>query len=309
MAGLNPDTCTPRLATLVEQAGEVISHALAPHSRQAYNRIFNEFKMFVDSLGFPSVSLANPGVIVLYLTDLFHKGFASATLLTRTSALAYVLKLQGHIDPTQHFLVKKFLKGAKHARPSADIRQPMSIQVLNLFNVTLLQQFYSSYYQMLFKCMFNVAFFAFLRPGEMTDSVHNIQFHQVQLLENIVHVTFITFKHHHGRPVTLLLYPQKGSICPVISVRAYIKYRGSKPGPFFANPEGSPVKYAQLLEVFKLLNSRVPNAFMSPHSLRIGAATYATMAGYTQDQVTQMGRWHSDAVLKYFRVPSFKVSF
>ena len=92
MAGLNPDTCTPRLATLVEQAGEVISEALAPHSRQAYNRIFNEFKMFVDSLGFPSVSLANPGVIVLYLTDLFQKGFASATLLSRTSALAYVLK-------------------------------------------------------------------------------------------------------------------------------------------------------------------------------------------------------------------------
>ena len=152
-------------------------------------------------------------------------------------------------------------------------------------------------------------FFAFFRPGEMTDSVHILQFHHVQLLENNVHVTFITFKHYHGRPVTLLLAPQKGSICPVVSVKNYIKYRGSDPGPFFSNPDGSPVKYSQLLDVFRFVNSMVPNAFMSPHSLRIGAATYATMAGYTQDQVTQMGRWHSDAALKYFRVPSFKVSF
>ena len=234
---------------------------------------------------------------------------ASNTLFSRVSALAYILKLQGEVDPSQHFLVKKFLKGAKHARPSADVRQPMSIQVLQLFNVSLAKHTYSCYYQSLFKCMFNVAFFAFLCPGEMTASVHNLQFHQVQLSGKDVHVTFISFKHYHGRPVTLILTPQKASICPVSAVKHFVNFRGSAPRPFFANPDGSPVKYSQLLEVFRMLNARVPNSLMSPHSLRIGAATYATMAGYTQDQVTQMGRWHSDAVLKYFRVPSFKVSF
>ena len=143
----------------------------------------------------------------------------------------------------------------------------------------------------------------------MTESVHNLQFHQVRLVDNDLHVTFITFKHYHGRPITLILTPQKASICPVSSVKHYLKFRGFSQGPFFSNPDGTPVKYSQFLDVFRSLNSRVQNSFMSPHSLRIGAATYATMAGYTQGQVTQMGRWHSDAVLKYFRVPSFKVSF
>ena len=155
--------------------------------------------------------------------------------------------------------------------------------------------------------MFNVAFFAFLRPGEMTNSVHNLQFKQVQVIDNCLHVTFLSFKHYHGRPVTLTIQPQRGQVCPVTAVTKFLKVRGQGAGPFFVNPDGSPVTDSQFVEVFRVLNARIPNSFMSPHSLRIGAATYATMAGYTQEQVTQMGRWHSDAVLKHFRVSSFQV--
>ena len=296
-----------RMAALVDQAGDVNAGALASKTRESYTKIFQEYKGFAHSLGLSNILLLNPGVVVLYLSHLFQKGLASNTLFSRVSALAYVIKLQGGLDPTQNFLVKKFLKGTKLIRPSADVRQPMTVQILTLFSTTLSRQLFSAYYQILYNAMFNVAFFAFLRPGEMTESVHNLQFSQVQVVHDCIHVTFISFKHYHGRPVTLIISTQKGSICPVQAVTKFIKIRGSVPGPFFVNPDGSPVKYTQLLEVFKLLNARVPNLSMSPHSLRIGAATYATMAGYTQDQVTQMGRWHSDAVLKYFRVSSFKL--
>ena len=157
MAGPITDPGPPGVAAMVRKAGEIITEALAPKTRDSYNRIFNEYQVFVASLGFSSILLDNPGAVILYLTSLFQKGLASNTLFSRASALAYILKLRGDSDPTQHFLVKKFLKGAKHARPSADIRQPMSVQILELFNTSIVQQCYTSYYQLLFKCMFNVA--------------------------------------------------------------------------------------------------------------------------------------------------------
>ena len=96
------------VASLVTTAGEVIAGSLAPKSRQAYNRIFKEYQVFSSALGFTSVTLENPGTIILYLSHLFNNGIAANTLFSRASALAYVLKLRGVQDPTQHFLVKSF---------------------------------------------------------------------------------------------------------------------------------------------------------------------------------------------------------
>ena len=57
-----------------------------------------------------------------------------------------------------------------------------------------------------------------------------------QLLENIVHVTFITFKHYHGRPVTLLLSPQKRLHLSCLVSEDLHQVQGVRPGPFFAFP-------------------------------------------------------------------------
>ena len=297
------------MAALVEEAGEVIAGSLAPKSRQVYNKVFKDYQTCVATLGYSSILLNNPGLVVLFLSQLFKKGLAASTLLSKVSALSYIFKLQGGQDPTQHFLVQKFLKGAKHLRPSADVRQPITIRVLRTCNDLLNSHMYTCYNKVLYRCMLNLAFFAFLRPGEMTDSIHNLQFHQIVCTSEQVSVTFVSFKHYHGVPITLLIKAQQGSICPVQSVKQYVKLRGSASGPFFADPLGLPVKYSDLLNLFKHFNTFLGSVHLSPHSLRIGAATFATMVGYSQDQVKHMGRWHSDAVMKYVRIPSFQVHF
>ena len=43
------------------------------------------------------------------------------------------------------------------------------------------------------------------------------------------------------------------------------------------------------------------------HSFRIGAATTAAGLGFSEDQITRMGRWRSEAVQKYIRITSFVV--
>ena len=94
------------MAALVKEAGEVISGSLAPKSREAYNKVFQDYQKCVKSLGYSSIVLNNPGLVVLFLSQLFKKGLAASTLLSKISALSYIFELQGGQDPTQHFLVQ-----------------------------------------------------------------------------------------------------------------------------------------------------------------------------------------------------------
>ena len=45
-------------------------------------------------------------------------------------------------------------------------------------------------------------------------------------------------------------------------------------------------------------------ALYKSHSFRISAATWATPKGFSDSQIRQLGRWKSNAFLKYIRVPS-----
>jgi hypothetical protein len=44
------------------------------------------------------------------------------------------------------------------------------------------------------------------------------------------------------------------------------------------------------------------------HSFRIGAATFSAECGFSDTQIRAMGRWRSDAFLKYIRIPSLSSS-
>ena len=46
---------------------------------------------------------------------------------------------------------------------------------------------------------------------------------------------------------------------------------------------------------------------ITPHSFRIGAATFAATQGYTAQQIQAMGRWKSSAFQRYVRVSSIQL--
>ena len=43
-----------------------------------------------------------------------------------------------------------------------------------------------------------------------------------------------------------------------------------------------------------------------PHSFRIGAATTAFQCKIPEENIRLMGRWNSDAIQRYFRIPVFE---
>lgn len=167
----------------------------------------------------------------------------------------------------------------------------------------------------LFDAMCTLAFYAFLRIGEITkgkDSKNVLLLRQVTKLTdssgNIVglKITFESYKHHYNQPpVSITLLRQK-TICPVELFLRYLTLRGSSPGWLFQHLDGSPITR---LEFTNWLNTAVNGCGLDPsryksHSFRIGAASFAADQGLSETKIRLLGRWKSDAFKRYIRITS-----
>ena len=309
MAPKGPSPGSSRLDALVDCSSNLISNAISKDTKQSYESNFNGFISFLRGLKISSGLPVNPGHEVLYISHLYQSGLAYSTILSKLSSIAYFHKLYSHPDPTTHFLVQKTLLGVKKLRPSADIRQPLTfsmlLQIMDIFSTNI----HPSYPTALYKAMISVSFFACLRPGEVTHSQNNIQFKNVLLSHNNLAITFQTFKHYHGRPVTINIPKQGGRACPVYLLSQYLSVRGRDSGPLFVLSSSKPVPYSEFRNLFAQLNSHLPgDTNITPHSCRIGGATHASITGMSQDNIQRLGRWHSSAYKNYIRIDSFSVS-
>ena len=92
-------------------------------------------------------------------------------------------------------------------------------------------------------------------------------------------------------------------ICPVRAVLEFMVVRKAGPGPFFRDREkGGLTRRDFVSEVRKALAERgMPDAGISGHSFRIGAATAAAVSGASDEEVKALGRWRSKEYKGYIR--------
>jgi hypothetical protein len=79
--------------------------------------------------------------------------------------------------------------------------------------------------------MFSLMFYGFLRIREVTLSPNNLQTHSVVLSRDGVTITFLSFKHHVGKPFTFVVRPTS-TPCPVTLFQDYRRVRGHKLGRY-----------------------------------------------------------------------------
>ena len=298
------------MATLESISVDLIQHALSEATTKSYNATLVDFQTFIGSIDSNYTGLpANPSHVILYIAHLYNKGLAATTILTKLSAISYLHKLRYGQDIMSHFLIEKCLSGVKKLAPTCDQRLPITVNILQRMITQCKHVTKSDYYKKLLQAMLSLGFYCFLRPGEMTRSRNNIQFQHVEWTASGLAITFTTYKHHVGSPVTVMVPAQGGPTCPVSVLKGYMQARGSSPGPLFINPDGNPVLYCQFKQWFsRLLEICSISGHFNPHSLRIGAATAAIAKGCSSSLVQQMGRWRSSAYLRYVRLPSVKLS-
>ena len=201
-----------------------------------------------------------------------------------------------------------------------DSRLPITLPILVRIIKDLDNFCVSQYELLMFKAMCAMAFFAFLRIGELTvskrDSVNGnlLQLDQVSKKHsgngNVVSliITFTSYKHNYNQhPFSIVLNTQPKA-CPIQSFLDYLSVRGTVHGPLFINHNGSPVlrsEFSKMLgSVIRLCNLD-PNRYKG-HSFRVGAATYAAEQGVFDTKIRHLDRWKSEAFKKYIRITSLE---
>ena len=261
--------------------------------------------------------MVSPSTLMLFMSYLRHKGLKSTTISSYVSEVRYMAKLHGYPDPGNDFLVALSLAGLAKLSPSCDARLPITIPVLQKLMSTVSVAVTSHYERCMLKAMLSLAFFAFLRVGEFT--VHSYSSVPVLTIQNVIldkeqlnnglSILFTKYKHSSGSRPFLLQVPRQenSSLCPVSHMATYLSMRSSPLKAIFIKADGHPVRkeeFRRYLNILLRANSLDPSLYKS-HSLRIGAASYASQLGYSDSQIRTLGRWKSDAFKKYIRNSSF----
>ena len=198
------------------------------------------------------------------------------------------------------------------------MRDPITLSMLTKMVHAMRLLFNDVYTTSLLRCMFVLAFRAFLRISEMTidlkscNTNHCIMLSNIRIKEkeNCIELKFTSYKHKSDdKPFCLMIKGDSSPICPVKILADYLYQRKFAPGPLFIFQNAKPVNRKYFNEKLELLlkfcGFDKNNVHIRSHSFRIGAATHAIQTGHTYEQVEIMGRWHSQAFKRYIRVSSF----
>ncbi len=246
----------------------------------------------------------NPGYIMFFINHLYQKGLSPTTITSKISAISFLHQIFGKPDPAKHFLIRKFLRNLRKSHPHKDARLPITPNMLLSMLKVVPKLALSAYDRIMYQAMFSLSYAAFLRPGEVTGNLHALQFQNVCFTDKTIVIRFASFKHSDGTPFVLAVPPTFLKFCPVRMLKRFMKVRGKYDGALFCHSNGVPVTYYEYSDVFHraVYYIGLPGKY-SPHSMRIGAATYAAASGYSDAQLRYYGRWRSTAGSSYIRFP------
>ena len=320
------------LAPLQQRADSYADRAVATSTHKLYSTGWRTFCNFMTLSGIYDFFKLNDGdrhdLFVNFVTYC-----ADTLFLSYTSIKSYLCGVKYHVccrggpDPYtfsggQPFLRLQYvLKGIKKNRGiTTQPRLPVTIDILTSMVSALNRGVYNPYVDSLLRATFTMAFFGFLRCGEFTT--------QTGQFDPSIHLTLadVSIKYDPSpylsihlsssktdpfrKGVQVKLFPLGNSLCPLSAVSQYLAFRmcysTSSASPFFLMPTCLPLTRTEFTSLFQgvLQCIGLHDSRLKPHSFRIGAATTAAQAHLPDHLIKTLGRWSSDAYLRYIRTPT-----
>jgi hypothetical protein len=125
---------------------------------------------------------------------------------------------------------------------------------------------------------------------------------------NGLSVVITNYKHSDLHAKAIFIPRELGNAaCPVKAVHNYLSTFGHTKGSLFQFRSGSPVTHSYFTSSLKsmLMFMGLDPKFYKDHSFRFGAATSAAARGIPLSVNQNMGRWKSDAFMRYIRMHNF----
>ena len=225
---------------------------------------------------------------------------------------------EGLGDPLNNALrLQLAMKGLKRKKPkSGDVRLPITPYILKAIKTSLNRDPYNHDNIMLWAACC-LAFFAFLRSGELTVptiTTFDPSWHltpQDVMVDSKTEPTCLFVKIKGSKTdqtrqgITLCVGRTYNELCPVAAVLTYLARRTVDEGPLFILASGQPLTRQKLVDLVKQAIKRagIDPSHYSGHSFRIGAATTAAANGIGDAVIQTLGRWSSDSYTRYIRIP------
>ena len=102
------------------------------------------------------------------MSHLYSLRYTSSTVSSYLSAIGYAHRLAGVNDPTETALIRQILKGYSKLTLAHDVRLPVILPILRQIIASFQRTTGSGYKLQMLTAMCSLAFFAFLRIGEIT---------------------------------------------------------------------------------------------------------------------------------------------
>ncbi|XP_052226643.1 integrase/recombinase xerD homolog isoform X2 [Dreissena polymorpha] len=292
---------------------KLLDKSLAPSTKASYKNAFLQYQRF-HSTHYPLSNCLpiTTDRLAQFIAFCHNLSFQANTISTYVSALGYIHKLYNLANPTESFVIKKLLYSLRRTS-TADKRLPFTIANIRTLLFFLRSNIKDHYHRVLLKAMFLMAFFGLFRVGELslshnghqnTISRQDLTFLYTDSKLSSAVVTIRNYKHSKGQCTSIPLASQSNKqLCPVRALFKYIRLCPSDTGPLFKFANGEPVTatfFRSNLRTCVVASQLSPHRYTS-HSFRIGGATHAHSQNMSASQIQQLGRWKSNAYLKYIR--------
>jgi hypothetical protein len=248
-----------------------------------------------------------------YIVFLHGSGRKASTCCGHLAAIRHLHIINGLPDPTRDTPRLALVKRGIAVRTTPEVRRaPLTADSLLAFMGVLdLSVFDDS---LLFAAA-ALGFFGFLRvseflaPGPKSDS-KTLTLADISWFYDRIDILLRSSKGDRlRRGVTVSVGRTFSQLCPLSALIGYLYHRSRVPtpldlatSPLFVFRDGRHVSKQWFSDrLARVAKSIGVQGEVKPHSLRIGAATSAWRAGFSDSQIQAMGRWKSTAFMRYIR--------
>lgn len=163
------DTSATTISELKGVLHKLMASSLSAPSSSSYSHSWvvlgNSVERYAITLNLPVKQ--HDIVLVYYIAYLFSEGYAASKITSYPSVFSYIHKLNNLIDPCASCLVQKLRVSARKLRPSQDVPLLITKSILYKICDVLIFTVSNVYEQTMFKSMFLLDFFEFLKIGKI----------------------------------------------------------------------------------------------------------------------------------------------
>ena len=273
------------------------------------------FQSFRNAYHFNTLQDPNVEQLALFISYMSCHKYSASTIATYMAGLSFCLRSRGLHDITQVFPIRHLIEGCRRLHTREDIRCPITLNILKRLINVLPYVCENSYDQKMYTAAFLLAFFGFLRISEFTATSRRVSLGESDVIIKgssphrrlLLSVRFSKTDQRGAGNVVII--PESALLCPVRAALEYICIRPRQGTAFFRHFNTHPLSRYEFNRVLRRCVSflGLPLQCYTSHSFRIGAATSAAMAGYSDSQIQVMGRWSSHSYRRYIRVDNIAV--